>query len=358
MTDDVQHRTYHHTPGSVEVRDVDEDGVFGVRMPIVTTGKVRNDGDEPFTREELEGMRDQVANGSLGVFLDHGASNLGGGGGMFGNRYSAAGKLGEWADPEVSQRDADDESQLVATARLMDPETLPAAAGDVREALTVLKEQADRGMSLAASIGWREDEDAPGGNDVMETSIVGIPADPRTTSDGTPAAVAARALAADSTDEFEQRLEQLRAVVSAGETDRETSSGFDQHMGDTDDNSDTGSGTDRGESSDGFQQRMLEHQREQTELLRDLAADLRENTDGDEDDEDDDEEDEDDEQSAGEPQTLSVDGEEVSADDVRDLREDLDAARDSGDIDTGSDETADAEPEPTDEQNAEPKDLL
>lgn len=354
MTDDhVQHRTYHHTPGSVELRDVDEDGVFGVRMPIVTTGEVRNDGDDPFTREELEGMRDQVASDSLGVFLDHGASHLGGGGGMFGNRYSAAGKLGEWADPEVSQRDADEEHQLVATARLMDPETLPEAAGDVREALTVLKEQADRGMSLSASIGWREDETAPGGNDVMETSIVGIPADPRTTSSETPTEMAARALEADSEDEFERRLEELRAVVMEPDSDT------DRHMSDDDDSPDGESGNDRDAPDDDLQQRILEHQEEQTDLLRDLVDDLREDGDDEDDDEDEDDEDDEDEQNADDPdeeQSITVDGEELTDEDIREMRDDLEAARDAGAIDTGDD--GDDEDEPTDEHDANPKNLL
>jgi len=361
--DDVQHRTYHHTPGSVELRDTDEDGVFGVRMPIVTTGEVRNDGDDPFTREELEGMREQVAGGGLSVFLDHGASHLGGGGGMFGNRYSAAGKLGEWTDPEVSQRDADDKAALVATARLMDPASLPEAAGDVREALTVLKEQADRGMSLSASVGWREDDTAPGGNDVMETSIVGIPADPRTTSSGTPTAIAARALHADSSEEFERRLEELRAVVM------EPASDTDRHMSDddNDDSPDGESGNDRdaedGMSQRAFREAMLDQQREQTALLQNLADDVRE-SDNDEDDEEDDEEEEGDgdEQSADDPkdeQSLTVDGDEMTAEDIRELRDDLGTARDAGDIDTTEDSDGDGDgDEPADERDADPKNLL
>lgn len=186
--DDVQHRRAH-TPaaGEVQLREVaDADGLFTVRLPIASTGEVRNEGDEPLTRDELGGMAEQIEARSPSVFLDHGRNmDIGG------SRYSAIGKVGEWVEPELV--DGDDGSTLLEVdARLMDPETLPAATGAVREALAALKSQVERDLSLAASIGWQDDRDAPGGVDLMEASLVGIPADPRTTSGADADAMTAR----------------------------------------------------------------------------------------------------------------------------------------------------------------------
>lgn len=185
------HRT-HTTPPTNRVTyrapDDSEDGVFEVRMPIATTGDVRNEGDDPLTRTELEGMATQIKSRTVGVFLDHGGTNLGG---M--ERYSAVEKVGEWQDPEVQTQQDDGPSELVATARLMDPESLPSGVGDLRAALGSIKEQVKRDFSISASIGWREDDSYPGGNDLMEASIVGIGADPRTVSEDDGVAMVARA---------------------------------------------------------------------------------------------------------------------------------------------------------------------
>ncbi|WP_435175638.1 hypothetical protein [Halorussus sp. AFM4] len=187
---ELQHRAYHQPdPDRVTVRepdDEDTDGVFTVRMPIASTGEVRNQGDDPLTRDELAGMAQQIEERSVGVFLDHGANRD-----ISASRYGATGKVGEWANPDVV--DAGEEDLLEADARLMDPDTLPDATGSVREALSALKAQVERDFALSSSIGWREDDTYPGGNDLMEASIVGIGADPRTTSEA-PGAATARAV--------------------------------------------------------------------------------------------------------------------------------------------------------------------
>lgn len=183
--DDPQYRAYHHPDADrVTVRETDEDGTFSVRMPLASTGEVRNQGDDPLSREELDGMRQQIEEQAVGVFLDHG-SNMD----IGGSRYSAVGKVGEWADPDLVEGEGDT-TLLEADARLMDPETLPEATGTVREALAVVKSQADRDLALSSSIGWRDDESFAGGVDLMEASIVGIPADPRTTSQDAPTGMA------------------------------------------------------------------------------------------------------------------------------------------------------------------------
>jgi hypothetical protein len=178
-SDDPKHRAYHQPdPDRVELRQADdEDGVFRVRMPIATTGDVRNQGDEPLTREELEGMAEQIESRRPSVFADHGRNPT-----ISGSRYSVLEVNGTWEGPEVRGREVDDEAELVADARLMDPDTMPEETGMLREALARVKAQAERDIPLRSSIGWDDNESAPGGVDLMEASLVGIPADPRTTS--------------------------------------------------------------------------------------------------------------------------------------------------------------------------------
>jgi hypothetical protein len=345
-TDDPQHRAYHHSdPDRVTLREAaeDEDDVFSVRMPIASTGEVRNEGDDPLTRDELAGMAEQIESRSVGVFLDHGASALGGGGGMFGNRYSAVGKVGEWANPDVvDTNDGDGPALLEADARLMDPETLPAATGDVRESLAALKSQVERGFALASSIAWRQDDAYPGGNDLMEASIVGIGADPRTVSD-TEAAVARAAV--DAGADPEAFLSELRAVVMGPDTERD--------MSDDDTEPDAESGTDQDDEqteerdAPEWAQDLLEEQQRQTELLRDVHDAVREDDEDEDDEEDDDsedqegdtdgdEDDEDDEEQAADAddeQERDGDADDLGAK-IEQLRVDLDEARESGNIET------------------------
>lgn len=186
------HRThYQPSPGRADVREVDDsdDGLFRVRMPIASTGEVRNEGDEPLAPETIDGMAQQLDSRSVGVFIDHGRNDDVGG-----SRYSAVEKAGVWDAGEVEQRAG--ETELVADAVLMDPETLPGETGPLRQALSVLKSQIERDIPLAASIGWNEDDSKPGGVDLWEASIVGIPADPRTVSGEAGVEVAARAVEA------------------------------------------------------------------------------------------------------------------------------------------------------------------
>ena len=209
-----KHRS-HHEPdaSSITIRDVDdsEEGVFRVRMPIASTGEVRNQGDEPLTRDEVDGMRQQIAERTIGVFLDHGrAFDI-----SEGARYGATEKLGYWDEPELV---TGDNSQLLeADAVLMDPETLPAATGDLREALSSLKEMAKRNVPLAASIGWRDDDSFPGGVDLMEASIVGIGADPRTSTQGAEP-VTARSISDEGQDVIQERLAEIEDVIEQSES--------------------------------------------------------------------------------------------------------------------------------------------
>lgn len=319
----------------------DEDNTFEVRMPIATTGEVRNQGDDPLTRDELTGMAQQVNNRNLGVFLDHGSSNMGGP-----TRYSAVGKLGEWREAEVDAERADDADALVATAEFMDPETLPAATGQLRENLAALKEQVKRGMSLAASIGWRQDDTAPGGNDLMEASIVGIGADPRTTSDSDNAALVARAAVEAGADK-DELLGAVREAIGA-----ETSNAMTEDT--TPDDEQSGGTTDDEQTdSDGFREYMRNQQEEQTELLRELVNTLREDDDDeDEDDEDteeneadeDDEEDDDEDEQSAEPDDEQDAGESELQERIAELEAELSEVR-SGDANV-------ATPDTDSEQNA------
>jgi len=184
-TQDPTYRSKIDPPAdSVALRDAEEveggDDMMEVRMPVASTGEVRNEGDDPLTTDELRGMAEQVGDLTRGVFPEHGKGNF-----VSAGQYSQFEKLGYWVNGEVVEGRADDgEDLLMATARMPDPDTLPSATGDFRTALAILKEQAKRGIPISASIGWREDDDAPGGNDLMEASIVGIGADPRTSTEG------------------------------------------------------------------------------------------------------------------------------------------------------------------------------
>jgi len=172
-------RTVHEAaPGEVEVRDpdgVDESGLFRIRMPVSSTGEAR-DGDA-FSRDRLDGFAEQLRGERVPLFLDHGR------GGPGETRYGQLRKVGYWADPGIQTRDGADE--LIADAVLVDPETLDDDVGDIRASLSWLRAQADAGLPISSSVGWSEDtgsRDVPGGADLLEISIVGIPSDPRTTT--------------------------------------------------------------------------------------------------------------------------------------------------------------------------------
>lgn len=318
-----QHPTYRSTTtpdtDAVTYRAPEgEEGVFEVRMPIATTGTVRNEGDEPLTRDALDGMARQIEERSVSVFLDHGDSMLGGR-----SRYSAVEKLGEWTDPDVRTRDSDDESELVATARLMDPETLPNGVSSIREAVGAIKEQVKRGFSVSASIGWREDESYPGGNDLMEASIVGIGADPRTTSQASTAVVARAAV--DAGADPEELVAAVREAVTGMERDSDDMTTQDtppDDGGTTDEAQNTEPDEAQAPDDDGevlsaeeFRSEMLAMQEQQLELLEALASD----DDGDMDDDDEEE----DEQQAEEDEDEEDDEEGEQAADHDDVEERL-----------------------------------
>jgi hypothetical protein len=213
-----QHRSRHDAdPDRVEVRaGEDGDGLFRVRMPVSSTTEAR-DGDT-FTRDRLAGFRDQIEAGDVGVFLDHGRNV------ETGSRYSALGKVGYWDSPELAERDG--VTDLVADAVLADPAEMGSDVGDIREMLAWLKTQAEVGIPLSSSVGWDEstgDRDVPGGADLLEISIVGIPSDPRTTTASAEPAAMARAVSAAS-DGFDvetfvrafERETQSRNTVEVG----------------------------------------------------------------------------------------------------------------------------------------------
>jgi hypothetical protein len=213
-TDGTAHRSlYDPTPDEVHIREGEEvdadEGMMEVRLPIASTGQVRNEGDDPLTGSELRGMAEQVDRLSKGVFPEHGRGDF-----VEYGKYSQFEKLGYWADADLQRESSDDgEDLLMATARMPDPETLPAATGDYRQALAILKEQAIRGVPISASIGWRDDEAAPGGVDLMEASIVGIGADPRTNTGGGEQLVARAAI--DAGADPEALIESVRAAVES-----------------------------------------------------------------------------------------------------------------------------------------------
>jgi hypothetical protein len=227
-TDDPVYRTRHRASVAPEYRaegDGSDDDMMALRMPIASTGDVRNEGDDPLTRAELAGMATQINAGGLGVFSEHGQS-----GDISDGRYSQTEKLGYWSDAEVDpDASADDEDLLMATANMPEPRSLPAATNAYRTTLAIYKEQAKRDIPMDASIGWRADEDAPGGNDLMEVSIVGIGADPRTTSDAE-AAVVARA-AVDAGADPDALVREVRAAV--GDADADTDDNSDMTDDDT-----------------------------------------------------------------------------------------------------------------------------
>lgn len=349
MTDDEpdrqpDHRFSRDVPAeAISLRQPeDEDGVFDVRMPIATTGEVRNEGDDPLSRDELDGMARQIDDRAVPVFLDHGRSAVGGP-----KRYSAVEKIGEWTEANVRERDADDTDELVATARLMDPETLPNLGG-LREAIGSIREQVKRDFSLSASIGWRDDDSAPGGVDLMEASIVGIGADPRTTSDAAAVALARAATVASEADDPEAVVDRFREVTHAM-TDEP-----DESADDADDTTEQDEEPEETHAdAEEFRERMLELQEQQMETLEAIAERVTdEDDDEDEDEEDqagDDEEDEDDED---ENAAEADDGARDLESEIETLREELAEVRDGGigegDVDTGE--------EPDDEHDADAAD--
>lgn len=226
----AKRRTYSADPGRIEVRDPadadDGDGLFRIRMPVSSTLEARD--GEAFSRDRLEGWVRQIESGDVGVFLDHGRSDVGG------SRYSALGKLGYWADPAVEDRDAG--AELVADAVLMDPAELDADLGDLRAALETLRAQASAGIPLASSVGWSEEtggRDVPGDSDLLEISIVGIPSDPTTTTASTDSVALARAVSAASEGFDPEAFAETYRAITRDDVEDATPVAVDGHTPDT-----------------------------------------------------------------------------------------------------------------------------
>lgn len=359
--DDVQHRRAHTPdPAHVRVRDDDDsdDGMFRIRMPLSSTAEARD--GEAFTRDRLEGWQAQIEAEPLPLFLDHGHDDLSG------SRYGALSKVGYWDDPELVDRDG--YTDLDADAVIVDPETLDTDVGDIRERLNWLKEQADRGLPIASSAGWKEDtgdRDVPGGSDLLEGSIVGIPSDARTTTASASPAVLARAVSAASDGfDVETFVRELEAVdLEDDDTDRtmtdDTDAG-DEAGDETDESTDAREGEkddDYGERLD----RLEEMNREELQILREMADD------GDDDDDDEDDDDEEgenaDDTDDTDERSVTIDGEELSADEalerLREVAADDPDPEDPATRDVGDDadaegeeadpETRDDEPDETDD---------
>lgn len=350
-TDPAYRSRFRAAGDEIELREPgdDDDESIRIRMPIASTGVVRNEGDDPLTREEVDGMATQIAERRIGVFPAHGGDTM-----IASGRYSPFEKLGEWESADVESREAED--VLMATARMPDPETLPAATGAYREALAILKEQAKRGIGQDSSIGWRDDESFPGGVDLMEASIVGIGADWRTNTGDESAEVVARA-AVDAGADPEALVERVQHAVERETDDMTDTDDPDSEQG-TDTNTDEqDADTESDETTErGFEDRMLEMQEEQTELLRTLVE-REDGMDDEEEDEDDDPDEENDADVGGESESDTeseqapdpdADEEQAAEDDgvserVAELEAELDELREGGlsseDVDTPNTES-------------------
>lgn len=356
-TDAPQHRAYYQPdPDDVAVRQLEdgEEGLLAIRMPISSTVEARD--GEAFDADRLRGYARQINDGVVKVFMDHGTNSD-----LAPSRYSAAGVLGVFDNAEVDPMDdREDESELVADVRLMDPETLPSATGELREHLARIKSQAERDIPLTASVGWTDevgDRDVPGDSDLLEGSIVGIPSDPTATTDEASAAVEmARVAVQERAADPEQLVEEFRAVVMGPDPDDTMSNDTESGEEDPPDDDPERDESD-GISAEAFREEMLELQREQTETIRDVHDAVRED-----DMDDDDEDDEDDmETSSTEPdaeRTLEVDGDEMTAADVRELRDQLDDADPDPDPTGGAEDGDERSETDSDADDSDPVDLL
>lgn len=361
MTDhhDTEHRHTHEAdPGRVTLRDVDDaEGMFAIRMPVTSTAEARD--GIAFDREKVEGFGEQIENERIPLFLDHGRNAVSG------SHYSALGKVGYLDAPELEENDG--QTELLADYVLPDPATLDEDVGPMREALAWIRTQAERGIPIASSIGWDEDtgsRELPGDADLMESSIVGIPSDPRTTTASAEPATLARAVSAASSDfdvdAFVRAYRSQDQGDEVGESDgddlpdpdRDTATDDGREETDMTDDTDTdsadstdGDGTDRdgqdGTPDEEWRDEMLEMQRQQTETLSALADTLREDDEDEDEDDDNDDEDEDGENAADtdgtEERRVTIDGEE------RTVSEALDELRDAVD---------DADPDDAESQTA------
>ena len=160
------------TAKGVTQREIDGEEREVLRVPISSTRSDR-EGDR-FSKEALEDMADQIKSQQPLVFDDHG-------GGLFGPGYSARETIGTQFDAEVEEAD-DGEHELFA---FVNPD------GSHEEGVRMLKQVRDEKQAIKFSVGFRilddnDIEDEAGNpvgrefvsSDLMETSRVGIPANP------------------------------------------------------------------------------------------------------------------------------------------------------------------------------------
>lgn len=368
----VQHRRTHTAdPDRVRVRD-DGDGFFRIRMPLASTDEARD--GRALERGVVEGWHEQMAAEPLPLFLDHGNDDLSR------HRYGALSKVGYWDDPELVERNG--EVELEADAVVADPNELDDDVGHIREALAWLRTQAELGLPIASSAGWSEDtgnRDVPGGYDLMEGSIVGIPSDERTTTASADPVALARAVEAAS-EEFDAEtfLRELGAgddqtteddtMTEDTESDEDVADDVEPDTEHDDEPDDEREG--EKDKYDRLSERVDElHEKNdrELELLREMAGD----GDGDGDDDEDDEDDEDDgereetadesddvEADEAEARSVVIDGETVSADEALDrLREAAESDPDPDDSETrdvGDDSDAEDEAAPDESRDDEP----
>jgi hypothetical protein len=359
-------RTFEASGDDIEVRQNEESGIFELRMPIASTGEVRNENDDPLTRDEVDGMARQINDGSLtvGVFVDHGQTDISGAA-----RYSIAERVGEWQEADVTTRDNGDAELLDATARMMDPDSLPDIP--VRGHLGTVKELAVRDMSVPASIGWADDEDAPGGVDLMEASVVGIQADKRTHSEASAEKIVARA-AVEAGAEPDDLMREIRTAIGAEsacpDSDNEMSENTESAEGSqADQEQEEQTDEQRADMNESIN-RLVDLQEEQTDMLREMKQAMDDDKDGEDGEDDDDNEEEEGEnaangannenkeQSAGSDETNDKGADDELRNELEDLREQLKAVREGGltaeDVDVPGDDP-DGEERETDEQTDE-----
>ena len=351
-------RTWHADPERVRVEDA-EDGLFAIRMPLASTAEARD--GRALGGDIIEGWRQQIEDEPLPLFLDHGFD------GLSTHRYGALSKVGYWTDPEVVERNG--ELELETSAVMADPDELDGDVGAITRCLRWLRTQAELGIPLASSAGWSEntgDRDVPGGYDLMEASIVGIPSDERTTTASADPVAVARAVEVASEDfDAEAFYDELtRTMTDTDDAGEEPADGRDAPDGDPAEWRMTEAKYDR------LMQRMDTLEAKNDEELE-MLSDIHESDyDGDDDDDNDDDRDEqpDDERDGGdddggddvddtetETRTVEIDGEAVDAEEALErLRSVADEGPDAGesetrdvgedDEDEGDEETRESEP--------------
>ena len=323
-------------PDAVEVREADDDGRKQIRMPVSSSATDR-DGDQ-FSEEGLKDLRDQINEGRIPMFLDHGRGSRGG-------YYSALGMVGRWDSAEIEQ-EGDDLKVLYAIG------TPTKANPDADDMVALIEDE----MPVGSSVGFRVldyDGDRQEGykfnkSDLLEISNVGIPSNPETVNAG--ADVGALAAKGGMYGQPSAPQAQLGhypvggftapgAVLTTPEQQRsalQAPGGTMTEDKDTTDNDDD----DRFDRVLSLLERTADTVNEQTERLDALEAELEQRDEGDDDDEDDeDEDDEDDDDEDDEKSVTIVAGKDADEETVKRLEEMREAANDDGTLSLADSET-------------------